>query len=610
MACRILEYNEETTNLTKGAAMQKKIGFVLLILCLVLLSPAALAQIGLELSMEQVPMETPVDFIITGEAADTYRYTLKKDGKALFTTETVNAFGAYLPREKGDYHLEATALNGDVETSVTATFSVVDKLTLTHAPIPEAVAVGSAAEATLKVTGGTPPYRFAYAITQDGQVITEQATASDHWYWAPTLEGEYTLHMAVIDSQGATVMQHQPLTVEASQGLALVHSGGGLCAHGGQESWMVCATDPWTAETTANFLRIETPSGNPGDMLVVTALSDTKEYRQGTILLTSGSQQLEWPVSQSGDHGIEEEVFLFTREQPLYIDQQQHAVWPEASGSRTFMVGGGNDWVISVDGDFIEASGSGDSLTVTVTASDSASVRSGLVTLIGSAGCGYLHIYQSPGDQSAAQTATGIRWSEVTIHSQFSGLWKEAKYSISTLEHSGCAIFALSHAMDWLRVSRPETLPQALATKYAFCLRDGGTINSTLVGNAGDDLGFKTRFDLYTERGTIRDRLEKGAVFSFAVVNGHIALVVEVSDDGSMMRIIDSAPSATWERIQNAQLFQQKEDGTFSPIASLSELEGIRYYPENDAFGGTSYWLESSYVAKRGVRLIQLREEE
>lgn len=590
--------------------MQKIICFLLLILCLVLLCPAALAQIGLELSMEQVPMETPVDFTVTGEASDTYRYTLKKGSKALFTTETVNAFGAYLPREKGDYQLEVTVLNGGVETSVTAAFSVVDKLTLTYKPIPRTISVGSAAEAALQATGGTPPYRFAYAVTQDGQVVTEQATASDHWYWAPTLEGEYILHMAVIDSQGAMVMQHQPLTVEASQGLALVHSGGGLCAHGGQESWMVCATEPWTAETTADFLRIETPSGNPGDMLVVTALSDTREYRQGTILLTSGSQQLEWPVSQSAEHGVDEEVFLFTQVEPLYIDEKQHAVWPDASGSRTFTVGGGDGWVVSTEGDFIEASGAGDRLTVTVDDSDSAAVRSGLVTLMGPAGYGYLHIYQSPGKESAAQNATGIRWPDVTIHSQFSGLWKDAKYSISTLEHSGCAIFALSHAMDWLGVSRPETLPQALATKYAFCLRDGGTINSTLVGNAGDDLGFKTRYDLYTERGTIRDRLEKGAVFSFAVVNGHIALVVDVSDDGSMMRIIDSAPSATWERIQNAQLFQQKEDGTFSPIASLSELEGIRYYPENDAFGGTSYWLESSYVAKRGVRLIQLREEE
>ncbi|MBE5793387.1 MAG: hypothetical protein E7323_01745 [Clostridiales bacterium] len=590
--------------------MQKKICFLSLTLCaLLLFCPAALAQIGLKISMEQVPVETPVDFTITGDPAAAYCYTLIKNGKELFSIETANAFGSYLPREKGDYTLQAVPSGGKASEGASADFTVVDKLTLAHAPIPETLSVGSAAEAALKATGGTPPYRFAYAIAQNGQIITEQATNSDHWYWSPTQEGNYTLHMAVIDSQGATVMQQQPLTVEASQGLSLVPSGGTLCAHGGQESWMVCATEPWTAETTADFIRIDTPTGDPGDMLVVTALSGTREYRRGTILLTSGSQQLEWPVSQSADHGIDEEVFLFAEEAPLHIDHQQHAVWPEATGSRTFSVGGGEDWVISIEGDFIEASGNGDSLTVTVTDSDSAAVRSGLITLISPAGCGYLHIYQSPGQAAIAQAATGIRWPDVTIHSQFSGLWKNAKYGVSTLEHSGCAIFALSHAMDWLDMERPETLPQALADKYAFCLRDGGTINSTLVGNAGDDLGFKTRFDLYTERGTIRDRLEKGAVFSFAVVNGHIALVVDVSEDGSMMRIIDSAPSATWERIQNAQLYQLQTDGSFSPIASLNELEGIRYYPENDAFGGTSYWLESSYVAKRGVRLIQLRED-
>lgn len=591
--------------------MRKKKGLLMLTLCiLVLLCPAALAEIGLALSMEQVPMETPVDFTLTGDPAASYRYTMKKDGKELFTTETANAFGSYLPRETGEYTLEVASVGSGVETTFSANFTVVEPLVLSYQPIPEALSVGSAVEAALKATGGTPPYRFAYAITQDGQVIAEQATTSDQWYWAPTQEGSYTLHMAVTDSQGATVMQHKRLTVEASQGLALVHSGGMLCAHGGQESWMVCATEPWTAETNADFFRIETPSGEPGDMLVVTALTDTKHYQQGTILLTSGDQQLEWPVTRSAEHGIDEEVFLFAQEETIYIDHQQHAVWSDASGSRSFTVEGAADWVVIVEGDFIEASGSNGSLTVEVDSSDSAAVRSGLVTLMGPAGCGYLHIYQSPGEVSASETATGIHWSEVTIHSQFSGLWKEARYGESTLEHSGCAIFALSHAMDWLGVERPETLPQPLADKYAFCLRDGGTINSTLVGNAGDDLGFKTRFDLYTEQATIRDRLQQGAVFSFAVVNGHIALVVDVTVDGSMMRIIDSAPSATWERIQNAQLYQQQADGSFSPIASLSQLEGIRYYPENDAFGGTSYWLESSYVAKRGVRLIQLREEE
>ena len=71
-----------------------------------------------------------------------------------------------------------------------------------------------------------------------------------------------------------------------------------------------------------------------------------------------------------------------------------------------------------------------------------------------------------------------------------------------------------------------------------------------------------------------------------------------------MLRIVDSAPSATWERIKNAQLYKQEADGSFTPITGLEQLPGIRYYPENNAFGGTTYWLEGSYVAKRGVRVI------
>ena len=52
-------------------------------------------------------------------------------------------------------------------------------------------------------------------------------------------------------------------------------------------------------------------------------------------------------------------------------------------------------------------------------------------------------------------------------------------------------------------------------------------------------------------------------------------------------------------------MFTKEADGSFTPITSLAQLDGIRYYPENNAFGGAEYWLESRYVAKRGVRLIQ-----
>lgn len=583
---------------------------ICLMLCLVLLCPSALAEAALTLSMEIVPAESILDFSITGSEAERYRYTLTRDGKELFSTESENSFGSYLPREKGKYTLTVTPLGGGVEISRSAVFTVTDKLTLTCTGLPDPLSVGGAAELASQVSGGTPPYRYVYAVTQNGEVLLEQ-TAGERWYWTPAKEGPYVLHAAVIDSQGAAVLFSYPVQVGANKGISLIPAGGGLRGHGGQESWMVCSAGAWTAETDCDFLAIDTPQGQPGDQLVITAASPTAEYRSGTVVVTSGSQRLEYKVSQSAGHEIEEEVFLFATEQRLYIDGQHHALWAEASGSRSFTVAGADAWEISIDGEFIRAEKSGDTLTVTVEDSDSAAVRSGLVTLSTPTGFGYLHIYQAPGDpgEAAASEPSGLNWTAETIYSQFSGLWKAEKYGSSTLEHSGCAIFALSHALDRLGFEDPSILPRPLAAKYAFCLRDGGTINATLVGNAGDDFGFKTRYELYTDQRTIRDRLDQGAQFSFAVVAGHIAMVTEASPDGSMMRIVDSAPSATWERIKNAQLYRLEADGSFSPITSLSQLEGIRYYPENDAFGGTTYWLESSYVAKRGVRLIQLRQD-
>ena len=582
----------------------RKRTFFLALLCL-LMPVFAFAEIGLELSMERVPSESILDFSVTGESADSYRYTLTRNGKELFSTETAVPFGSYLPRETGKYMLEATALSGGVEVSSTAEFLVVEKLELIAAELPESVQAGGAVQVNLQAAGGTEPYRFFYAVTSGGQTVLEES-GGDSWFWSPARQGSYTMHMAVIDSQGAAVQLQSPITVEAGQGMGLSHTGGALEKHGGQESWMVCTSEPWTAETDADFITIETPAGQPGDQLVISAAKATNEYREATVRITSGGAQMDWVVSQSAQHGMDEEVFLFGEAQPLYVDDVQHAVWLSASGSRQFsLTPAETASEIAVEGDFITAGLSGDTLTVTVQPSASKAVRSGLVTLSSPGGCAYVHVYQLPGEAKAeADAASGLDWHASPIYSQFSGLWKEEKYGTSTLEHSGCAIFALSHALKRLGYEGESITPQALAKKYAFCLRDGGTINSTLVGNAGDDFGFRTRFDLYNELPSIRDRLSRGAAFSFAVVTGHIALVVEQSGDGRMLRIVDSAPSATWERIKNAQLYKQEADGSFTPITGLEQLPGIRYYPENNAFGGTTYWLEGSYVAKRGVRVI------
>ena len=193
---------------------------------------------------------------------------------------------------------------------------------------------------------------------------------------------------------------------------------------------------------------------------------------------------------------------------------------------------------------------------------------------------------------------------EFVLYGQQDTSWHGVKYRHSDLETSGCAIFALSHALQLMGYEGDEILPENLAKEYAFCLVEGGTLNSTLVGNAGKNLGFKTRYDLYENLGEIADKTRQGAMWSFMVAKGHIAAVVGISEDGKMFRIIDSAPSATFERMENASMYLQNEDGTFSPITDLAQVPGARFYLETNGYNGMEYWLEGSYVARQGVRLI------
>ena len=193
----------------------------------------------------------------------------------------------------------------------------------------------------------------------------------------------------------------------------------------------------------------------------------------------------------------------------------------------------------------------------------------------------------------------------MTVYDQCDGSWTNAPYRKSTLEQSGCAIFALAHALQVIGITGENTTPEALAEKYAFCLVDGGTLNSTLIGNAGNDLGFKTRYELFTNKNEVIKKLSQGAVFTFSVVSGHIAMVYELSGDQTMFHVVDSALSATFSRIKNAQMYRLDENGAFVPVNALSELSGAKYYIETNAYGGGNYWLEASYVLKRGLRRIQ-----
>ena len=191
------------------------------------------------------------------------------------------------------------------------------------------------------------------------------------------------------------------------------------------------------------------------------------------------------------------------------------------------------------------------------------------------------------------------------VYSQKDGWWKDKAYRNSNLEHSGCAIFTLSHALHLMGYTGEATNPENLAKTYALCLTVDGTNNERLINTAGQDYGFKTQGELIESEKRIVSLLNEGCLFSFSVARGHIALVCGVSTDGTMVKVMDSAPSATFERLVNASIYVETRSGRFKAIQSLDEVPGARWYPETDMYGGLTYWMKTSYAAKRGVRLIR-----
>ncbi len=192
------------------------------------------------------------------------------------------------------------------------------------------------------------------------------------------------------------------------------------------------------------------------------------------------------------------------------------------------------------------------------------------------------------------------------LYSQKDGWWKSKRYRHSTLEKSGCAIFALSHGLHILGFAGPETEPENLAVKYAqFLIPEEGTSNERLINKAAQDFGFKSRTALYTDPKQIIALFESGAVFSFSPARGHIALADGVSEDGAMVHIRDSAPGATFERIKGESLYYRMRSGAFRAALTLEDLPGALWYPETEEYGALEYWLPIEYIAKRGVRLMQ-----
>lgn len=190
------------------------------------------------------------------------------------------------------------------------------------------------------------------------------------------------------------------------------------------------------------------------------------------------------------------------------------------------------------------------------------------------------------------------------LYSQKDGWWLDKKYSRSNLDQSGCALFALSHAMQLLGKANEKSDPAVLGKDYAAYLAESGTVTSNLLAAASRNFGFRIEKDKIGDSQRIAQLFGEGAVFSFAIVNGHIALAAGLSEDGTKVRVIDSAPSATMERIENASMYLPDAVGGWKAITSLWDVPGARYYPETDQFSGMEYYLDLSYVASRGVRLI------
>ncbi len=196
------------------------------------------------------------------------------------------------------------------------------------------------------------------------------------------------------------------------------------------------------------------------------------------------------------------------------------------------------------------------------------------------------------------------------VYSQKDGWWADKQYRHSNLGKSGCAIFTLTHALERMGKTGEEILPENLAVKYAYCLIKGeGTSNELLINTAAKYFGFSTRGALYVEKKQILELLSQGALFSFSIVKGHIALVTGVSEDGTMISVVDSAPQATFERIKNAAQYYRLRSGMFRAAMTLDDLPGARWYLETDEYGGLEYWLPTEYVVKRGVRLIMPKAE-
>ncbi len=194
------------------------------------------------------------------------------------------------------------------------------------------------------------------------------------------------------------------------------------------------------------------------------------------------------------------------------------------------------------------------------------------------------------------------------VYNQKDGWWKKKKYGTTELQTSGCAIFTLSHLLQRIGFSGDAVQPDQLARTYgAYYVPNRGTYNEGLVSKAAKDYDFITQKDLLQSPKEIAASLRRGDRFSFSIVDGHIALADGISEDGTKVHIVDSAPGATYERIRSKGcIFIRLEDGTFREAAAPEDHPGVRWFFETQEYSGCEYWMDLEYCASRGMRLIRL----
>lgn len=192
------------------------------------------------------------------------------------------------------------------------------------------------------------------------------------------------------------------------------------------------------------------------------------------------------------------------------------------------------------------------------------------------------------------------------IYSQKDGSWKDKVYAKSDLDNAGCAIFTLSHALQRMGWTGEDIRPETLAVTYRKCYTKNGTANARLIYQAGQVYGYGTGNNLQKNKVELREGLRNGDLYSFGIVIGHIALMAGIDEAGQKVLVVDSAPSATFERIKKGKIYYLADDA-YVEAKTPGEIPGAEYFFETGYYGGLSYYMDLEYCARRGGRLIRPR---